>query len=89
MNDVLAQTSVKVNDVVAHPGKRCRDTWQVVFKLSRTLADIKYVGVPFAGLGPFSSWGPVPLSGPFMLLLFARKVTYGHQMLSSLQISPD
>jgi len=29
VNDVLAQISVKVNDVLAHPGKRCRGIYQL------------------------------------------------------------
>jgi hypothetical protein len=35
VNDVLAQTSVKVNDVLAHPGKRCRDTCHITVGIDR------------------------------------------------------
>jgi hypothetical protein len=29
VNDVVAQNSLKVNDVMAHPGKRCPDTYHL------------------------------------------------------------
>jgi hypothetical protein len=40
VNDVLAQNSVKVNDVLTHPGKRCPDTY--------------HLGASRTGLRPFS-----------------------------------
>jgi len=44
VNDVVAQTSVKVNDVMTHPGKRCRDTYQVGDKITLQVA-LEQVGI--------------------------------------------
>jgi hypothetical protein len=42
----LAQTSVKVNDVLAHPGKRCRDTYQIFLSLIPSCGQPKFDKVP-------------------------------------------